>query len=145
MTITANFTLEELTYSDYATRNNIKNVPTAGIILGLTDTCTYILEPLRKAIKKPIRINSGYRSKSLNKAIGGSSSSQHCLGQAVDIIVPGMTVEELFQKIIDLKLPYDQIIQEFSTWIHVSYRANGRGQKLRAIKKGGKTVYNLVN
>lgn len=143
--MTTNFTLEELIFSGYATRNNIKNIPSPEVITALTDVCILILEPLRKAIGKPIRVNSGYRSPVLNKAIGGSKSSQHCLGQAVDIVVPGMLIEDLFQKIIALNLPFDQLIQEFGQWIHISYRANGRRQKLRALKKNGKTVYIPIN
>jgi len=142
MILTKHFTLEEMIFSEYAVRNNIDNKPSQEIINALRDTCIKVIEPLRIAIGKPIRITSGYRSKELNKAIsGGSKTSQHCLGQAVDMQVNGVATEDLFQKIIELKLPYDQIIQEFDSWVHCSYRENPRGEKLRATKIKGKTVY----
>lgn len=143
MILTKHFTLEEMIFSEYAVRNNIDNKPSQEIINALRDTCIKVIEPLRIAINKPIKITSGYRSKELNKAIGGSKTSQHCFGQAVDIQVQGVATEDLFQKIIELKLPYDQLIQEFDSWVHCSYRENPRGEKLRAIKGGGKrkTIY----
>ena len=144
MNLTKHFTLEEMTFSEYAIRNELTNIPDAIIIGNLRDTCLMILEPLRDIIQKPIHINSGYRQPHLNKAIGGSVTSQHCFGQAVDFKVSGLSTEELFKKIIELDLPFDQLIQEFDSWVHCSYRANPRKQKLRAIKKGGKTIYEKV-
>ena len=141
MILTKHFTLEEMIFSEYAVRNRVDNDPTLEIIDALRDTCIKVIEPLRIAIDKPIKITSGYRSKELNKLIGGSKTSQHCLGQAVDIQVQGISTEDLFQKIIELKLPYDQIIQEFDSWVHCSYRENPRGEKLRATKIKGKTIY----
>ena len=141
MILTKHFKLEEMIFSEYAIRNNIDNTPSQDIIDALRDTCMKVIEPLRIGIGKPIKITSGYRSKELNKLIGGSKTSQHCLGQAVDIQVQGISTEDLFQKIIELKLPYDQIIQEFDSWVHCSYRENPRGEKLRAIKLKGKTIY----
>ena len=141
MILTKHFTLEEMIFSEYAVRNRVDNDPTLEIIDALRDTCIKVIEPLRIAIGKPIKITSGYRSKELNKLIGGSKTSQHCFGQAVDIQVQGISTEDLFQKIIELKLPYDQIIQEFDSWVYCSYRENPRGEKLRAIKLKGKTIY----
>ena len=141
MILTKHFKLEEMIFSEYAVRNRVDNDPTLEIIDALRDTCIKVIEPLRIAIGKPIKITSGYRSKELNKLIGGSKTSQHCFGQAVDIQVQGISTEDLFQKIIELKLPYDQIIQEFDSWVHCSYRANPRGEKLRATKIKGKTIY----
>ena len=141
MNLTKHFTLEEMTFSEYAVRNEITNIPDAIIIGNLRDTCLMILEPLREAIGKPISITSGYRNPHLNKSIGGSVISQHCFGQAIDFKVSGISTEDLFQKIIELDLPFDQLIQEFDSWVHCSYRANPRKQKLRANKKGGKTIY----
>ena len=141
MILTKHFTLEEMIFSEYAVRNRVDNDPTLEIIDALRDTCIKVIEPLRIAIGKPIKITSGYRSKELNKLIGGSKTSQHCFGQAVDIQVQGISTEDLFQKIIELKLPYDQIIQEFDSWVHCSYRENPRGEKLTATKVKGKTIY----
>ncbi len=141
MILTKHFRLEEMIFSEYAIRNNIDNTPNKDIINALRDTCIKVIEPLRIAIGKPIKITSGYRNKELNKAIGGSKTSQHCFGEAVDIQVQGIVTEDLFKKIIELKLPYDQIIQEFDSWVHISYRENPRGEKLRANKIKGKTIY----
>lgn len=144
MNLTENYTLEEMTFSEYAVRNGITNIPDALIIGALRDTCIMLLEPLREEIGQPIIITSGYRSRQLNTAIGGSKTSQHCFGQAVDIKVYEMATEDLFQKVIELDLPYDQIIQEFDSWVHLSYRKNPRKQKLRAKKKNGLTIYENV-
>ena len=143
MILTKHFKLEEMIFSEYAVRNNIDNKPSQEIINALRDTCIKILEPLRAELIVPIKITSGYRCEELNKAIGGNLKpiSQHTLGQAVDIQVQCMTAEELFQRIISMKLPFDQIIQEFDSWVHCSYRENPRGEKLRAIKLKGKTIY----
>lgn len=141
MILTKHFKLEEMIFSEYAVRNNIDNKPSQEIINALRDTCIKILEPLRAELIVPIKITSGYRCEELNKLIGGSKTSQHCFGQAVDIQVQCMTAEELFQRIISMKLPFDQIIQEFDSWVHCSYRANPRGEKLRATKVKGKTIY----
>jgi uncharacterized protein YcbK (DUF882 family) len=141
MILTKHFKLEEMIFSEYAIRNNIDNTPSQEIINALRDTCIKVIEPLRIALNKPIKITSGYRSKELNKAIGGSKTSQHCFGEAVDLQVVGVSTEDLFQKIILMKLPYDQIIQEFNSWVHCSYRENPRREQLIAIKVKGKTIY----
>jgi len=146
MKLSNNFTLEELTISETAARQGIDNTPDADVVSNLTMLCGNILEPLRASLGgKPISITSGYRSPKTNEAIGGVATSQHCFGQAADIHVSGMTTEELFLFITEkTSLPFDQVIQEFNQWVHVSYRANPRGQKLRATHEDGKTVYTAV-
>lgn len=141
--ISKNFTLSELIRSEYGIRKNIPNTPTPEVVESLMNLCDSILEPLRTAINKPIHINSGYRNVRINKGIGGKPTSQHCKGEAVDIIVSGLTVEEVFQKIITLNLPFDQLIQEFDAWVHISHKSGkNRGQCLRATKVKGVTTYN---
>jgi uncharacterized protein YcbK (DUF882 family) len=140
MKLTEHFTLEEMTVSEYAARNGLKNDPSETAVQNLKVLCKTVLEPLRLIVQKPVIITSGYRSKTVNKAIGGSSTSQHVKGQAADFIVIGMTVEEVFD-IIAERLPYDQLIQEFGKWVHVSYAGKLRHEKLLAKSAGGKTKY----
>jgi zinc D-Ala-D-Ala carboxypeptidase len=136
MQLTKNFTLAEMTFSQTATRNNIKNIPDQQDIKNLKLLCQKILQPLRDNLGKPIKITSGYRSPALNKAIGGSQNSQHSLGQAADIVVVGMTARQICQRIIKLNLPYDQLILEFDSWCHVSYSSRHRRQVLTINRNG---------
>jgi hypothetical protein len=108
-----------------------------------------IFEPIREHFGVPIHISSGYRSKELNAKIGGSATSQHCKGQAVDIDMDnsanGVTNADVFNYIKD-NLPFDQLIWEFGNedncdWVHVSYVPNGRKQILKAFKMNGATKY----
>ena len=108
-----------------------------------------VFEPIREHFKVPIHISSGYRSKELNAAIGGSLSSQHCKGEALDLDMDGtdITNKQIFDYIKD-NLHFDQLIWEFGNktnpdWVHVSYSSSKlqRGEILRALKLNGKTVY----
>ena len=141
MNLSPNFTLEEFIRSDYAIRHGIDNAPSPDVVENLTALAQNVLEPLRLIVKKPIRILSGYRCPELNKGIGGATNSQHIEGKAADIIVPQITVNELFEltrKFTD----HDQVIQEFDRWTHVSYNGKAnRKQSLWAVKENGKTVY----
>jgi uncharacterized protein YcbK (DUF882 family) len=147
--LTKNFTLEELILSDYAVRHDIHNMPGLEAHSNLLNLCKFILQPLRDYLQTPIVITSGYRGFALNKAIGGSTSSQHMVGQAADFNVPGMTVPKVIETIKYLDLPYDQVIDEFSNspsggWVHVSYGPKDRRQHLLARKRAGGTVYTKV-
>lgn len=135
--------------SQTATRKNIEEQfqPSQTVVENLKKLCEHVLQPLRDHIGKSIRVTSGYRCKRLNKAIGGSVTSQHSEGKAVDIEVDGFTNEELFNFIVNLKLPFDQLILEFppNGWIHISYDdKRNRREKLIATKKGGKTIYQRI-
>ena len=79
-----------------------------------------LLEQVRSLINKPIIINSAFRSKAVNDAVGSKDTSQHRIGCAADIRVPGMTPKQVVQACIDANIPYDQIIEEFSSWTHIS-------------------------
>lgn len=129
MQITKDFTLEELTASQTAARQGIKNAPSRKIIESLTSGCNQILQPLRDKLKTPIIISSGYRSPTLNNAVGGSSSSQHCKGEAADISVNGLTPRQLAKRIYDMGLPFDQLIVEFERWVHISWKTSGTPRK----------------
>jgi len=137
MQLTANFSLAELTVTD----QNIPNVPNETEVASLRSLAEMILQPLRDALGKPVRVNSAFRSEAVNRAVGGTATSQHRLGQAADIHVPGMTSVEVAKKIVALGLPFDQVIEEFGSWVHVSYGPRRRRQQLTAVKRSGKTVY----
>lgn len=147
MIITKNLKLEELINSDTAKAKGIDNSPTNEHLRNLIDIANNVFQPLRDAIDKPIRISSGYRSEKLNKAVGGSKTSQHNKGQALDLVATsGFTNKDIFDYIKN-NLDFDQLIYEFGTdknpdWVHVSYvKGKNRKQILKAVKKNGKTLY----
>lgn len=123
------FTIEEMTESSTAKAKDIDNTPSQEILAKLQKLIEAILDPLSEWYGKPIRVNSGYRCEALNKAIGGSKTSQHCLGEAADITAGSKEEnKKLFEYIKD-NLPFDQLINESDfSWIHVSYR-EGRLRK----------------
>jgi hypothetical protein len=146
MKLSNSFNLIEFTSSETASRRGIDNTPSIAVIENLRLLCENVLQPLRDKYGKSINITSGYRSPKLNKAIGGSSTSQHCYGQAADIQVDKKDYLKVWE--ILKTLPFDQIIFEFGTesapdWIHVSFvQGKNRGQKLKAVKNiFGKTEY----
>ena len=119
MKLTENFSLEELTVSEIGVRKGLDNTPNATEIANLVRTAG-LLEQVRALLKKPIIVNSGFRSKAVNDAVGSKDSSQHRLGCAADIRVPGMTPKQVVEACIKANIPYDQIIQEFDSWTHIS-------------------------
>lgn len=124
------FTMNELTRSDTAQRYGIDNTPGDAEKACLKALVKHVLDPLREAWGQPIIVSSGYRCGRLNKIVKGSPTSQHLLGQAADIHTVKDTPAEnkrLFQLIQKLKLPYDQLIDEYGyNWIHVSYGPRNR-------------------
>ena len=128
------FTLEELTNSATAKRRGINNTPDESSRKNLIALVENILDPLREAWGAPIIVTSGYRCGRLNKAVGGAAKSQHQYGQAADIRTVSDKPSEnkkLFDKIRELKLPYDQLIDEYGyNWVHVSYSSRHRRQIL---------------
>jgi hypothetical protein len=135
--LTPHFTLEEMIFSQTAERSNIANKPGAAEIAALQALCQNVLEPLRTRLDKPIVVSSGYRSPPLNRAVGGADASQHQFGQAADILCPPITVKRLFKRVLELGLPFDQLIYEGgrrSQWVHVSYVSpqKNRGEILDA-------------
>ena len=147
MKLSEHLDLSEVIRSDSAKRNGISNMPTPEHIENFKLLAEKIFEPIREHFCVPIRISSGYRSKELNAKIGGSATSQHCKGQAVDIDMDGtsLTNKQIFDYIKD-NLPFDQLIWEFGNeencdWVHVSYVPNGRKQILKAFKMNGATKY----
>lgn len=139
MRLSPHFTLEEMVASATANKLGIKNKPTSSEVKNLGYLCNNLLEPLRNIIGKPICVSSGYRCEELNKAVGGSSTSQHRYGQAVDIYVNGMSAKTLYLTIKQSKLVYDQLIYETNKqaeWVHISFAKHNRHQNL--IYKNGK-------
>ena len=124
--VTMHFTIEELYASDYAKAHGIDNKPTTQKMINLVYLAAYVLEPLRVAMNRPIKISSGYRCEKLNKAVGGVYNSQHLKGQAADIDIQGDMAfgKKIFEYIRD-HLPFDQLICEHSKsgtyWVHVSF------------------------
>ena len=118
--MTPHFTLDELTASETAERNGWDNTPNEQELANLQRLAEF-LEDVKEALGgKPIMVNSAFRSKQVNDAVGSKDSSQHRIGCAVDIRVPGLTPDEVVRTIIASGLPYDQIIREFDRWTHVS-------------------------
>ncbi len=148
MKLSKNFTLAEYTKSQTALRNDIDNIPNDDHLEAAKALFEKVVQPVRDRFG-PTVINSGYRGPELNEKVGGSPSSQHCLGQAVDIECPGIANAEIAEWITP-NTDYDQVILEFYTpgipdsgWVHVSYKDNGdnRGFALTAMKEHGRTVY----
>ena len=142
-------TLEECSKSVTASRLGIDNNPPVEVRDNLREVCSKVFDLCREFIGGPLAITSGYRSPKLNKAVGGSKTSEHMTGQALDIdcdTFGGKTNAELFHFIKD-NLEFNQLIWEFGTdknpeWIHVSYsRLHNKKQILKASKVNGKTVY----
>ena len=118
MNLTPHFTLEELTRSEAADRNGWDNTPNDQELANLVRLAEF-LEQVKVAVgDKPVMVSSGFRSKLVNDAVGSKDTSQHRLGCAADIRVPGMTPREVVEACINL--PYDQIILEFNSWTHIS-------------------------
>jgi hypothetical protein len=149
MQISKHLLLAEVTRSETAKRKGISNMPTPEHLENFKKLAEKVFEPIREHFGVPIHISSGYRSKALNTAIGGSLTSQHCSGEAIDIDMDGASITnaQIFNYIKD-NLVFDQMIWEFGTdknpdCDHVSYESTGtkRKQILKAIKSGGKTSY----
>lgn len=142
MNLSPNFTLDEFVISQEAVRRGIDNTPPEEIITRLSALCMNILEPVRRALG-PVAITSGYRCPALNAAIGGSSASQHMVGRAADIHVPGRSLEDVYNYIYR-NLLFDQLIREFPPggWVHVSYDPQrNRKEGLLATRQAGRTLY----
>ena len=149
MNLSDNLSLAEATRSATALRKGIANKPTQQHLINLKEVALHIFQPCREHFGKPLRVTSGYRSEELNKAIGGSSKSQHSKGEALDMqSTKGYTNKELFTYIKD-HLTFDQLIGEFPdnvgeyAWVHCSYKKEGnRGEVLIAYKDdNNKTKY----
>jgi hypothetical protein len=150
--ISEHISYREAIKSNTASRLGIDNTPSDYEITNMVGVAFNVFEPLRKYVGGPIRINSFYRCKELNRAIGGSSRSQHCEGRAIDLddTLGYKTNAEMYQYIKE-NLSFDQLIWEFGDdtnpdWIHVSYVHPDENRKrcLRAERINGKTTYRVI-
>ena len=150
--ISKHITHKEAIRSNTALRLNISNIPNDYETSNMVGIATHVFEPLREYVGGPIKINSMFRSEDLNRAIGGSSRSQHCQGRAIDLddTFGHKTNAEMFNYIKD-NLNFDQLIWEFGdnknpAWIHVSYISveKNRNRKLLAEKEFGQTIYKII-
>lgn len=148
MQLTNNFSLAEMTKSETALRLNLPNDPSQEVIDNLKTLCEKVLQPVREHYGKGVKVNSGFRHPDVNAAVGGARTSDHCMGQAADIEIPGVPNHELADWIAN-NLDFTQVILEFYTrgvpdsgWVHVSYvPSNLKKQQLTATKQDGKTIY----
>ena len=158
MKLSPNLSLAEVTKSATAIKRGIVNAPTQEHLQNLKLVAEHVFQPIREHFGKPLAVSSGYRSEQLNALIGGSKTSQHSLGQALDLdadVYGGLTNAAVFHYIKD-HLTFDQLIWEFGdepcekshteccspAWVHVSYKAAGnRGEVLVAYKDNNKTRY----
>jgi hypothetical protein len=144
MKLSANFSLAELTKTNV---RQFDNTPSMQVIDNLQALVDSVLQPIRNKFG-PVTVTSGYRSPEVNKAIGGSTTSDHCFGFAADFEVAGVDNKELARWVAD-NLKFKQLILEFYTkgvpdsgWVHVSYDKTNLTQKvMTATKVGGRTVY----
>ena len=151
MKLSQHLDLSEVIRSESAKRNGISNMPIALHIENFKLLAEKVFEPIRTHFGCPIHISSGYRSAELNKCIGGSLTSQHCSGEAIDIDMDGSTSGVTNKMVFDYikdNLVWDQMIWEFGDsknpdWVHVSYESTGKQRKqlLKAVRVNGKTTY----
>ena len=139
--MTPHFTIEELTHTDHRTLDNTPNETEQANIQRLAE----FLESVKTVLEgKPIMVNSAFRSKAVNDAVGSKDTSQHRIGCAADLRVPSMTPDQVVKAIIASGLPFDQVIREFDRWTHVSIPntpdAKPRKQAL-IIDKAGTRAY----
>jgi putative chitinase len=141
MNLSEHFTLEELTPTDH---REFSNEPNASEMANLTRLAAFLEQVKTVLGGKPIMVNSAFRSKAVNDAVGSKDTSQHRIGCAADIRVPGMTPDEVVKAVIASDLEFDQIIREFDRWTHISV-TNTEGAKPRRqaliIDRAGTRVY----
>ena len=150
--ISKHISYKESVYSRTATRRGIDNSPNKDQMINMEVVADEVFEPLRSWVGGPIKINSFFRSPELNKAIGGSTKSQHCQGQAIDLDdTYGRATNAEMYGFIKKYLEFDQMIWEFGDddnpdWVHVSYvsEKENRNRCLKAYKEKGKTKYMVI-
>lgn len=143
MNLTPHFTLEELTITDHRELENIPNETELANLKRLAE----FLETVKTVLGgKPIMVNSAFRSKVVNDAVGSKDTSQHRIGCAADIRVPGITPDEVVKAIIASGIGYDQVIREFDRWTHISIPNAGTPRKQALIiDKAGTRIYSSIH
>ncbi len=142
MNLSTHFTLEELTITDH---RELENTPNETELANLKRLAEF-LETVKTVLGgKPIMVNSAFRSKAVNDAVGSKDTSQHRIGCAADIRVPGLTPDEVVKAIIASGIGYDQVIREFDRWTHISIPNAGAPRKQALIiDKAGTRVYSSI-
>ena len=120
--------MSELIYSETAIKNNINNMPDINSMDNMLNLIYYCLQPVRELLGAPMIITSGYRNPLVNRLVGGVNSSQHTKGQAVDFTVLGITPNQIISIIKTSKIEFDQLINEYDKWVHISYN-KGKNRK----------------
>jgi hypothetical protein len=140
MNLSPNFTLEELTHTDHREfTNEPNNIETANLI-----RLAEFLEQVKSLLGgKPIMVNSAFRSKQVNDAVGSKDSSAHRIGNAADLRVPSLTPDEVVKLVIASDLQFDQVIREFDRWTHIAIPKEGETPRRQAliIDKTGTRLY----
>jgi uncharacterized protein YcbK (DUF882 family) len=133
--ISKHITIEEATFSAKAVSNKISNVPNEAQLKSMQLVAEKLFEPLRVWYGKPIKINSFFRSLEVNKLVGGSATSQHCKGEAIDISAGSKTENKKLFDYVCKNLDFDQCINEYDfTWVHISYKPKGNRKQILVIK-----------
>ena len=127
-----NFKISELIHSDRAIEKNINNMPDINSLDNMLELIVNCLQPIRDLIKKPMIITSGFRCAAVNILVGGAEKSQHTKGQAVDFKIDGMKPAEIVSIIKESGIEFDQLINEYDSWVHVSY---SKGKNRRQVLK----------
>jgi uncharacterized protein YcbK (DUF882 family) len=143
MKLSPNFSLQELTQSETAVRLGLDNTPSKEVEANLVRLAR-TLEEVRRILGRPIMVNSAYRSPEVNKAIGSKPTSQHCIGCAADIRVPGLTPDSVVKELLKTNLEFDQLIREFDSWVHISIPnkfADKPKKQVLIIDKAGTRLY----
>lgn len=143
MNLSTHFTLEELTITDH---RELENTPNETELANLKRLAEF-LETVKTVLGgKPIMVNSAFRSKAVNDAVGSKDTSQHRIGCAADIRVPGLTPDEVVKAIIASGIGYDQVIREFDRWTHISIPNAGTPRKQALIiDKAGTRIYSSIH
>jgi uncharacterized protein YcbK (DUF882 family) len=133
--ISKHITVDEATFSAKAVANKISNIPNESQLQAMQLVAEKLFEPLREWYGKPIKINSFFRNLEVNKLVKGSSTSQHCKGEAIDISVGSKTENKKLFDYVCKNLDFDQCINEYDfTWVHISYKAKGNRKQVLVIK-----------
>jgi len=141
--ISKNFTKDEFERSSVAARHGIDNSIPDHIMPNVKRLVNEVLQPVRDKLGKNLLITSGYRNETVNALVGGVKNSSHTKGLAADLVVPGFITLDMVRLIVKCGVPFDQVIEEFGQWVHVSIAEEGknpRGQILKAYKKPGEAV-----
>lgn len=123
------FSISELIHSDKAILHRINNMPDINSLDNMLNLIHYCLNPIRTAIKKPMLVTSGYRCEELNKLVGGADNSNHLTGCACDFIIKGMKPKEIIKFITAMNIEYDELVNEYDSWVHIAYRHNNNRMK----------------